>query len=841
MPRFPDNLKDDFALGLDKAQLGLTNDAIRHWQFVLQSDPENVHVIHNLGVAFAQLGNASESIKHLQRALELKPDYAEAHYNLGNVINEIATQTGTPFPAKNTNKHEAISHFRSAIQCRPDYVEAYHNLGSVLIDLGRFDEACVWLRQAVHILGNRCPDTQGSEAAAGGNPPLGTARSFPPLLPSALNQLGLAHAEGRKYRQAEFLYQRALDLKPDMTEAHSNLGNLYQEQGRLPEALASYDLALLSDPNSASTRWNRSLSLLQSGDFVQGWAEYEWRWQRKQTPARSFMEARWDGSPLAGRTLLIYMEQGLGDMVQFIRFAAHVKLRGGRILVECPGFVAPLLARCAGIEELVIEGSPLPRFDWQIPIMSLPGVLGITLESIPNQVPYVLVEPARVERWRGVVAGDGFDPTCRSSPNRSRPLNIGIVWQGNPNHRLDRYRSVPLTLFAPLARIPGIRLISLQRGPGTKQIAALADKFSVIEFAHPESMTSEDLLDTAALMKCLDLVISVDTGTAHLAGALGVPVWVPLSAVGEWRWLLHREDSPWYPSMRLFRQRKLGQWKSVFRKMARELSKWTPPTPTQNLAQRQAASPPQDLDNGTNSLRNPELPAPLADIALPIHAAHVELSAISSAIDDPGKPSQRLLDVALQAVSHARTASMTNVVQRMSRPPYYADVWPGEHYKLLAGLVTAIQPRVVVEIGTATGLSALAIRSAMPQDCSLTTFDIVPWQHFTETHLRKEDFDDGTLVQEIADLSNPQAIRRHADLLRSADFIFVDGPKDGVFERVLLQRLSELGLPGAPLVMLDDIRVWNMLAIWREIRRPKLDLTSFGHWSGTGLIDWIEA
>jgi predicted O-methyltransferase YrrM len=630
----------------------------------------------------------------------------------------------------------------------------------------------------------------------------------------------------------------------------------------LPEALASYDLALLSEPDSASTRWNRSLSLLQRGDFAQGWAEYEWRWQRKQTPARPFTEPRWDGSPLAGRTLLIYMEQGLGDMVQFIRFAAHARLRGGRILVECPGFVAPLLVRCAGIDELVIEGSPLPRFDCQIPIMSLPGVLGIGLGDLPGKVPYVFLGEELVARWGERIrtiplappsrGGEKDGATPPASPSKgeesfgearrlplgTRRLNVGIVWQGNPNHRLDRYRSVPLALFAPLAKIPGIRLISLQRGPGASQIEEVASQFSVLRPTDSDSMTSEDLLDTAALMKCLDLVISVDTGTAHLAGALGVPVWVPLSAIGEWRWLLHREDSPWYATMRLFRQRKLGQWKAVFRRMARELRTWTPPTPPQNLAQRQAPSPPQGLENGTNSFRNPELPAPFADIALPVRAAHVELSAISSAIDDPGKPSQRLLDVALQAVGYARTASMANVVQRMRHPPYYPDVWPGEHYKLLAGLVAAIQPRVVVEIGTATGLSALAILSAMPRYSRLVTFDIVPWQHFADTHLREEDFREGTLVQEIADLSDPRAVQQHANLLRSADFIFLDGPKDGIFERVLLQRLNELGLPKGLLVMLDDIRVWNMLAIWREICRPKLDLTSFGHWSGTGLIDW---
>lgn len=223
---------------------------------------------------------------------------------------------------------------------------------------------------------------------------------------------------------------------------------------------------------------------------------------------------------------------------------------------------------------------------------------------------------------------------------------------------------------------------------------------------------------------------------------------------------------------------------------------------------------------------------------MPVRARHVERSLIASVDDDPAKPSERLLDLALQAASRARSVSMSTVVARMTQPPYYPDVWPGEHYKLLAGLVAVCQPKVVIEIGTATGSSALAMRQSLPVGARLITFDITPWDAFPDTCLRMADFDDGSLSQIIGDVSDPRVMHQHEGLFRAADVIFADGPKDGVFERVFLDRLMELGLSRRPLLVLDDIRLWNMLAIWREIRQPKLDVTSFGHWSGTGFVDW---
>lgn len=219
-------------------------------------------------------------------------------------------------------------------------------------------------------------------------------------------------------------------------------------------------------------------------------------------------------------------------------------------------------------------------------------------------------------------------------------------------------------------------------------------------------------------------------------------------------------------------------------------------------------------------------------------AHHFELSAIMSAEDEQGRPSDRLFDITLEAVQKARSVSMADVIDRMIGPPHFPDVWPGEHYKLLAGLVSVCQPKTVIEIGTAAGLSALAMRTELPPSSRIVTFDIIPWAEYKNTSLRESDFHDGAISQILGDVSDPNVMQEHTGLFESADLIFVDGPKDGHFECDFLKRLEEIGDLNNPLIVFDDIRVWNMLSIWRSIQRPKLDVTSFGHWSGTGLVDW---
>ncbi len=314
-------------------------------------------------------------------------------------------------------------------------------------------------------------------------------------------------------------------------------------------------MSLRLEPQSRSMRYNRALTLLQAGRWEEGWKEYEYRWGRKKMPQRQFAQPRWDGSPLNGRTVLAWCEQGLGDAIQFVRFAGLLAEQGARVVLECPQKLVGLFSTCRGIERVVAERQELPPFDVQVPLMSLPGLLGVTPERVPGSEPYLWAEPGRVEAWRQRLGA-------------SEKVRVGIAWQGNPRFVWDRWRSAPLRAFAALAEVDGVELISLQQGPGSEQLAELRGRFAVTRL---EGLDREGFLDTAAVMKCLDLVVCVDTAAGHLAGALGVPVWLALAAVADWRWLREREDTPWYPGMRLWRQRQLGEWDETFAQIGKEL------------------------------------------------------------------------------------------------------------------------------------------------------------------------------------------------------------------------------------------------------------------------------
>jgi hypothetical protein len=252
--------------------------------------------------------------------------------------------------------------------------------------------------------------------------------------------------------------------------------------------------------------------------------------------------------------VLLWAEQGLGDTLQFIRYAADVKERGGRVIVTCPQALTSLVATCPGTDQVIAQGSPVPDYDYHVPLMSLPRIFGTSLETIPNQVPYLFTEPAKEARWRGELGSVSG-------------VKVGIAWQGNPDHKKDRQRSFPLGRFEALARVDGIHLFSLQKGFGAGQLDELTNRFPILGLG-PRLDT---FADTAAVVRNLDLVITPDTAVAHLAGALGVPVWVPLPFASDWRWLLKREDSPWYPTMRLYRQERWGDWDRVFERIECDL------------------------------------------------------------------------------------------------------------------------------------------------------------------------------------------------------------------------------------------------------------------------------
>ena len=540
-------LKPDYAevhnnLGVALKDQGNLDEAIACYRRAVELKPDFAEAHNNLGNAFKDQGNLHEAVACYRRALELKPDYAEAHNNLGVALSGQG------------NLDEAVARYRRAVELKADYAEAHNNLGVALSDQGNLDKAVACFRRALELkpdfagahnnLGNALKEQRKLDEAAACHR---RALELKPDFAEAHNNLGLALKGQGKLDEAVASYRRALQLRPDYAEAHRNLGLALHHQGMLNEAVACYRRALELRPGFADAHWNQSLWSLLTGDFQRGWAEYEWRWKTKQCPRRDFSQALWDGRPLEGRTILLHAEQGLGDTIQFVRYAALVKHRGGAVIVECPKPLLSLLRSCAGIDRLVGRGDDLPPFDVQAPLLSLPGVFRTSLETIPADVPYLFADPVLVEHWRGELG-----PIAGSK--------IGIAWRGNPEHRNDRARSLSLSCFESLAGLPGIHLFSLQKGAGAEELQEVRDHFPVTDLGSRLG----DFMDTAAVLRNLDLVIACDTAVAHLAGALGAGVWVALPFAPDWRWLLDRSDSPWYRTMRLFRQKTPEDWRRVF-------------------------------------------------------------------------------------------------------------------------------------------------------------------------------------------------------------------------------------------------------------------------------------
>jgi tetratricopeptide (TPR) repeat protein len=494
---------------------GRLDDAVVCYRRALQLDPTYTDAYLNLGAALRSQGRLDEAATSLQQALKLQPDFAEAHANLGTVLRcqgKIA---------------EAITHLKQAIQLKPDLAVAHNNLGIALQVQGEHDEAIACFQRAIQVR----PDYAEAHANLG----------------------VVLKCKGRLEQAADSLRQ-AICHKPDYADAYMNLGVVLQAQGRVGEALASFERALALRPAFVEAHWNRALALLVSGNFSVGWDEYEWRWRRNSVSPRIFHQPRWDGSPLDGRTIFVYAEQGLGDTIQFVRYLPLVQAQGGYVIFQCQQGLGLLLQGCAGIDELLeeeVENVPPDRFDVHVPLLSLPRLFHTTLETIPRQIPYITVDPTLIHHWQQRL-------------DHIQGFRVGIVWAGNPAHPNDRNRSCPLNAFAPLAQVSGVTLCSLQKGAAAAQVAQAG---LAIENLGP----TRDFVETAAVIANLDLVISVDTAVAHLAGAMGRPVWLLLPFAPDWRWLLEREDTPWYPTMWLVRQPRPGDWAAVMQRVQETL------------------------------------------------------------------------------------------------------------------------------------------------------------------------------------------------------------------------------------------------------------------------------
>lgn len=517
--------------------------------------PPSAQLQYNRGNALTALHRLEEAAAAYARACALNPHFAEAYFNAGNVLRAL----GRP--------ESALEAYRRATASAPTLAQAHWRLGSLLVELRRDEAALASLERALEL---------------------------DPSLASAHNERGVALHRRGWVEQALAAYDAALALAPDNADAWNNRGNAMHDLRRLPEALACFEQALQLRPDYPEATINRGMALqdlrcldeaeadyaralqlrhgyqealkrragLDSlrGRFEAGWAGFE---ASREAACRDWPPGIpwWRGEDLAGRSILLSEPNGIGDTLQFIRFAPMLIELGARVAFACPPQLHRLLSGFDSRIELLSE-STARGFDFRCWLWSLPHWLRVGDAVAPARMPYLSAEPARVAYWRELL-----DPGC---------INVGVCWQGNPERKIDRSRSIPLAEFLPLAQLPGVRLVSLQKNLGVEQLQALPEDMRV-QSPGPDFDGAEDaFVDSAALLQSLDLMVAADTSITHLAGAMGRPTWLALNPVPDWRWQLDRADSPWYPSLRLFRQGPAGGWGPVFAEMAQALAQAAP-------------------------------------------------------------------------------------------------------------------------------------------------------------------------------------------------------------------------------------------------------------------------
>ncbi len=505
----------------------------------------------NIAVRYYHNGHMEQSERLCRELLQSEHDYPKAFHLLGAIayqkkqyntaielikkaiagdrrIPQFYNTLGAAFRAVGKFE-EAIIAYQQAISIKPDYAEAYNNMGNAFLSQRRYVDAVEKYNQAVVL-----------------NP--GDVEAY--------NSMAIALQYQGKYSAAIEACNRALSLKPDYAQAYNTIASVMLKKGCHDEAIDNYKRALSLKPDYAEAHTNLGIAQLLNGRFEEGWSEYKWRLNINNAINLYNQLPCWDGSPFVGKRLLVRYEQGYGDNIQFIRYLPMVKSRGGTVICQMLRPLTGLFRGFPGIDELIdcaLNNQDEVFYDFYVSLMELPGIFGTTLETIPGMVPYLHADPVKAEQWRKKLAGTGF--------------KVGIVWAGKPVHTEDSNRSCQLKQFVPLSKIPGVRLYGLQKGEAAGQVKDLFGIISVINLADELN----DFTDTAGVIENLDLIISVDTAVLHLAGAMGKPAWAVLPFTPDWRWMLTRQDSPWYPTMRLFRQEELTQWGAVFERIGREL------------------------------------------------------------------------------------------------------------------------------------------------------------------------------------------------------------------------------------------------------------------------------
>lgn len=526
------NLAKLFELGTQTLRMGEINRAIEYFQKATHCNQESPQVYFNLGLAYETNDDIDKAIEAYQSAIALKLDYPKAHVQLAQLLQ------------RKGHTDQAISHYQHAVALDTHLTGPANTLAHLLCDRERITESLPYFEHALNAQPNNF------------------ALTF-----EYANKLVICGYN----KKALELYYTLLTRQPQNSTLLYNIAYTLKGLGRIPDALIYYHAALELNLHHEEAHFGLGLACLTMGDFTHGWPEYEWRWQRNsQLKPRSFSKPQWDGNTsLDEKTIFIHAEQGLGDTFQFIRYAQELKNRY-RCIIICAvqGPLHTIISRsCPYIDYVIRLGQVPTHFDVHIPLLSLPCALKTSLDSIPHSIPYLFPDKRLVESWRNRLAGDSN-------------FKVGICWQGNDKYSSPSLRatvatkSLPLALLQPLSDIPGITLYSLQKETGTEQLNAGGSRFTVTTFGNDFDQKRGRFMDTAAVIKNLDLVITVDTSIAHLAGALGTPVWIMLPKPADWRWMLNRSDSPWYlQTMRLFRQSKPGNWPFVIETIAHELKK----------------------------------------------------------------------------------------------------------------------------------------------------------------------------------------------------------------------------------------------------------------------------
>ena len=542
-----------YGLGLLRTSQGRLQEAIDAYTNAITIRPDYVDAHVNLGAMLLSAGRPEQALAVYQRALGINPENAVLLGNLGKALQDLG------------RIEEALAAYRQALACQPDNATAWNNLGAALLEQGAWDECAAALRQSIGLR----PEQAVAHANLGSallhlgqhEEALAACRRAAALQPHSapiLATLGGAMLELGALEEATALCEQAIKLDPARPDAYFNLSHARKALNQLDGAAQAARQALALHPDSADYHFHLAHILLLQGDFDAGWVD--WRWmlpdfaclQRAYGP---FSQPQWIGQDISDKAILIYTEQGLGDIIQFARYLPLAVRKARRVIVAASPSVRRLLECIEGIELITLERDPLPAFDVHCPLLSLPRAFGTRLDTIPSAVPYLRADPTAQARWAGRIGHHGF--------------RVGIVWAGNPATRRDRFRSPGLGNVAPLFSIPGVQFVVLQKGPGRQDCEATPLPSHVIDLG-PEI---DDLTDTAAIMSGLDLVITSCTGPLHLAGALGVPTWAMIPFAPYFPWLLNRTDTPWYPTMRLYRQETPGQdWSGVVARIAADLA-----------------------------------------------------------------------------------------------------------------------------------------------------------------------------------------------------------------------------------------------------------------------------